>query len=283
MTEVPRLNRTYIVAYSRNEPLIVKLYNRQMVCASICLLVLQSSRVLFRDDFSGATLDSAEWMVADWKLGRTRFGLTPKVERGIAKLEHRTFDPIAPGKQFLGTEIFTERSFERGSGIEIEARVRARKMPEGLVASLFTYATKDKLSDEIDFEFLTTELFKAPKGVSPILLTNWNDWEETKEAYGDQIHHSSETVKVAGLNLGVFNTFTIRWLPDRTIWLVNRKVVRTSKAAVPDLSSPIRLNFWAALPAWKEAFSAKLAPTPNESENKTAVYELDYVEVRSVK
>lgn len=254
-----------------------------MLLAALGFVANQPSSVLFRDDFNAKILDAKLWRTANWNLGRTRFGLVPKIEKGIVLLEHRTFDPTAPGKQFLGTEIYTEKSFERGNGIEIEARVRGKNLPEGLVASLFTYSTVNKLSDEIDFEFLTTEISKATRGSIPILLTNWNNWDEKTEAYGDQIHHSSETVNVKGLDLTQFNTFTIRWLPDQTVWLVNNKVVRSSKNAVPDAPSPIRLNFWAALPAWKEAYSANYMPVDKESKSSTAVYELDYLEVRSIK
>jgi beta-glucanase (GH16 family) len=253
-----------------------------MIVASGILVSLSTGSVLFRDDFDGKVLKSSDWSSASWKLGRTRFGLTPELKDGVAQLEHRTFDPQLPGKQFLGTEIFTVRSFERKGGIEIEARVRGRNLPEGLVASLFTYATVNKLSDEIDFEFLTTEIAKSSRGETPILLTNWNNWDESKEAYGDQIHHSSETVNVKNLDLREFNVFTIRWLRDRTEWLVNQKVVRISKNAVPDAASPIRLNFWAALPAWKEAYSSKYSPVDRLEQNSTATYEIDYVEVRSI-
>jgi beta-glucanase (GH16 family) len=246
------------------------------------ILITQAKTVLFRDDFNATELDSQKWRQANWSLGRTQFGAPPVLTDGRIVLTHHTYNPKAPGESFLGTEIYTEKVFERGNGIEIEAKVRAISLPPGLVTSLFTYSSDKLGSDEIDFEFLSNEVNSAPKGQTPVLLTNWNDWDEAKELYGDQVHHSSETVKVKDLNLAKFNTFTIRWLPTKTEWLINGNIVRESDKAVPNMASAVRINFWAAKPAWKEAFSALYQPSKVQSENKVSRYEVEYVEVRKI-
>ena len=245
-----------------------------------------SGEVLFRDDFNGTGLDTTKWALGTWTLGRTDLGNAPVVSGGIARLRFDTFNPADPGGSFLGTEILSRAVFDRGQGIEFEARVRVNPLPNGLVTSFFTYVWRQSsgitYSDEIDFEFLSKQINSSPTTSDPVLTTTWNNWDNNHQIYTDPNTYNSGNVNVAGLNLSQFNIFVIRWLPDRVEWLVNGQLIRTATTAVPDEITDIRLNFWAPGKGWTDAFSGKLVPARNARQNQTFYYDVDYVEVRTI-
>jgi beta-glucanase (GH16 family) len=183
--------------------------------------------------------------------------------------------------KFTGSEIYTKANFARGNGMEFEARVRMNYLPSGLVTSTFTYNTLNTLSDEIDIEFLSKQI-NLSSGGSPMLLTTWNDWDGAHPVYNDGIHHSSQSVFVNGLDVNAFHTYTIRWLPDHTEWLVDGVLVSSSNKAQPDLATPFRLNFWAPDSGWTDAYDASLKPTANKRQNKVYYYDVDWVEIRQL-
>jgi len=93
---------------------------------------------VFRDDFAGSSLDTSNWNIGTWQLGRTRLNFTPQVTAGMVRLRHDTYNPANPGGSFRGSEIWSDRRFDRGGGLEFEARVRTPVLPSGLVTSFFT-------------------------------------------------------------------------------------------------------------------------------------------------
>ena len=238
---------------------------------------------LLRDDFNGPSLDFGNWSTGTWQLGRTQLGFTPAVTGGMVQLRHDTYNPANPGGTFKGTEILSNQNFTRGSGLEYEARVRTNAVPSGLVSSFFTYNTvagSPPLADEIDWEFLTKEINSSPPTSDPVLATTWNNYKTDGSNFGDPNIHSSQDVSVANLNLATFNTFKIRWLPDRVQWYVNDVPIRTSLYAVPDLAAPIRANFWAPGTEWPDAYAVSYAPTSIAANNQTSLYDIDYIAVR---
>lgn len=252
-------------------------YTRLLLGASLALAqvpAFAAGTVVFRDDFNGGQIDSSRWGVGTWKLGRTQLGNVPVVSGGIAQLRFDTF-------RLKGSEIYSKTNFSRGNGVEFEARVRMNHLPSGLVTSLFTYNTLNTLSDEIDIEFLSKQI-NLSAGGSPMLLTTWNDWDGAHPVYNDGIHHSSQTAFINGLDVNLFHTYTFRWLPDRTEWLVDGVLVASSYLAQPDLAAPIRLNFWAPDSGWTEAYDGNLKSTANKRQNQSYYYDLDWVEVRQL-
>ncbi|MBP8080712.1 MAG: glycoside hydrolase family 16 protein [Arenimonas sp.] len=230
--------------------------------------------VVLREDFNGAQLDSTVWGVGTWKLGRTQLGNVPVVAGGIAQLAFNTY-------RFTGSEIYTRRNFSLGNGVEFEARVRMNHLPSGLVTSLFTYNTQNTLSDELDIEFLSKQVNLSTTG-APMLMTTWNNWDEAHPTYGDGIHHSSQSKVITGLDVNLFHTYTIRWLPGRTEWLVDGVLVASSTLAQPDLAAPLRINFWAPASSWTEAYDSRLRPVGSKRQNQTWFYDVDWVEVRQL-
>ena len=241
-----------------------------------------------REDFNQAELDSTRWSVGTWKLGRCLLALKPQLKEGVALLKVMNWNPsnATPHLPLAGTEIFTRQKFERGTGLEIEARVRLPKAPAGLVASLFTYTAVEKegqrLVDELDVEMLTTKIQESDPKNSPLLLTSWHDWNASKQDHDEREHHNPRQVAVRDFDPAAWNILTLRWLPDRVEWLANGKLIRTEREIVPDDPTPVRLNFWLADAGWEDAFDEAIKPAKSEQERKSWNFEVDYVEVRRV-
>lgn len=233
-----------------------------------------SGTVVFRDDFDAGQLDANRWLVGNWKLGRTQLGNVPVLAGGMAQLRFDTY-------RFTGTEIITTTSYPLGNGVEFEARVRLNYLPSGLVAAMFTYKSQARLSDEIDIEILSKQV-NASVGGAPLLLTTWNNWDESSPTYGDGIHHSSRSVFVNGLDVNAFHTYLIRWLPGRTEWLLDGVMLASSTQAQPDLATPFRLNFWAPAQGWTSAYDANLKPARNARQNLSYFVDVDWVEIRAL-
>ena len=241
---------------------------------------------IFRDDFSGSSLDTSNWNIGTWQLGRTRLNFTPQVTAGIVRLRHDTYNPSNPGGTFRGSEIWSDARFDRGAGLEFEARVRTPVLPSGLVTSFFTYQAfnvgSQTFADEIDFEFLSKHVNASGPGFDPVLATTWNNYNVNGSNFGDPNVHSSLNVNVNGLDLTQFNTIKFRWLADRVQWYVNDVPIRTAKQAVPDIAAPIRANFWAPSTDWPDAYSSTLQPVSNPAQNTTHLYDIDYIAVRTL-
>lgn len=238
-----------------------------------------ASAVLLRDDFDGTALDLARWSLPAGPgsfVGRTQSrppGSEPDVTGGTARLPLDTFNPSAltPGDSFLGTEIMTNETFDRGTGLAFSARVRIDgPVPSGLVSSLFSFVTNGAVRDEMDFELLSNDVNAEHNRV----LTNvFNDDDFAQP--GDK-----QFADVSTLDLTQFNMFTVEWRADRVRWFVNGLLAREETTTVPDQAMNVRLNFWAPDGGFTEAFDAGLVPVASAGANQTFVYEVDYVEVR---
>lgn len=245
------------------------------------------AQVLFRDDFNGSALDTRRWMVGTWNLGRTRFGHTPAVSGGLARLRVDTYNPAAPGQLFKGTEILTRQNFplgQNGQGLEYTARLRMVPMPGGFVGAFYAYNTDARgLSDEIDFELLSNWA-NAPRAPANdrMLVSTWDDWDRQRPTYFDGVHHSDARPAPAGFDAYAFNTYTMRWLPGRTDWLVNGKLVHSTTQAQADLAMPLKLNLWAPAANWAEAYNPAYGPTANPYANRIWQMEVDYAQVSAI-
>lgn len=241
---------------------------------ALAAVPVSAQTVLFRDDFNGASLDTSKWSLGTWTLGRTQLGNAPVVSGGVARLPFDTFG-------FKGTEIASKALFARGAGLEIHARVKLNNLPSGLVTSIFTYNTANNLSDELDIEILTKQV-NLTSGGDPILMTTWNDWNEANPTYGDGIHHWSFPTFVAGLDVNAWHTYTIRWLPGSTEWLLDGIQIASSVKAQPDLATYVRLNFWAPASGWTEAYQSTFKPARRAKDNVRYYYDVDWVEIRQL-
>ena len=254
----------------------------------LCLLPLaaalpvQGQQVLFHDDFNGTALDQSVWWHGRWVLGRTQLDGLPTVANGMATLHLNSFNPANPGATFVGNEMYTAQAFPVGGGLEMDARVRTNSVPDGVVSSFFADNFRPDGNDEIDFEALSSQNNHQSTAASSLLLTTWHDWGAPGSQYFDGIHHSDQSVTIPGLNLAQFNTFTIRWYPDHTEWLVNGQLLRSTTLAHAVGPMQVHLNFWAPPAGWDAAFSPTLLATANPLLAKDLTYDVDWVTVKSL-
>ncbi|MBT8133746.1 MAG: family 16 glycosylhydrolase, partial [Gammaproteobacteria bacterium] len=87
-------------------------------------------------------------------------------------------------------------------------------------------------------------------------------------------------VNQAGFDITNWNTYAIRWLPDRVQWLINGTQVREELQTVDGHPSEVRLNIWAPDPGFNSAYNASLQPT-DATGNMEYELEIDYVKVSS--
>jgi hypothetical protein len=258
-----------------------------------------SGQLLF-DDFGANSLDTNTWGLYDSSqvLQRTHFGFTPTLLKegatSFARLRLDSYNPNYPG-QFKGTEMFTRQRFSRGQGLEIEARLRAPGLPPGIIFAFFGIYDRYNgvpsdatyLKDEIDFEFLTAE--QEQLGDRDRLYLNiWNDWNVRNGYDGDDIGttnsiYTDKTYAKAtdpNFDWANWNTYTIRWYPDRTEYYLNGVIQRTEREVKPDDDLSIHFNMWTGTPDFNQAYSASLQPANSSSNNKTYVFDVDSLRVR---
>ncbi len=238
--------------------------------------------VLLRDDFDGSALDTTKWFVPTGDgtfFGRTQIrppSVPLTVADGRIRLQLDTYNPcpMPPCDSFLGSEFRSVDSYEVELGLEFEARVRlVAPLPGGLVGAVFSFVfLPPDRRDEIDFELLSNDLVASEERVFTNVFENDDFSQPGAKAFAP----------VAGLDLSAFNTYTVRWLPDRVEWFVNGALVRTETTTVPDDPMNVRLNFWAPNMFFVEAYDASLQPAAVEEDNEIYFTEVDYVEIRRV-
>jgi hypothetical protein len=255
-----------------------------IVAASLSMAApaLHAEDILLFDDFDGPPLDTATWGLANWTIGdRTQFGNQPTFAddgtQTYIRLPLDTYNPGAPGQRVLGTEIYSLQNFELGvDGIEYLARARLSETQGGLVAAFFTYNQRRNkgrwLSDEIDFEVLSN-------WPGQLLMTSWDDWGAPGSDYEDGVHHKGAFPELDGYDWTGWNTYAMRWYPDRVEWWVNEAKVHEQASPVPDLAQPARASLWAGGTTWPDAFNATLAPVAQAAANRRFHWDVDYIMV----
>ncbi len=262
----------------------------------------------FNDEFNGASLNLSDWGVygSSQELQRTRFGTTPQLltENGtnFARLTLDTYNPNASNR-FRGTEIYTKNRFPLGNGLEIEARLRGPINQPGIVFAFFTIYDRyngngaptpgNYSKSEIDYEFLTAEQEQfSPAGQSRRLYLNiWDDWNEVRDGYdGDDVETPSRIHDDKTYGLSTFgsnfswkgwNTYKIRWYPNRTEYYLNDVLQRTETQVLPNEDMSVHFNIWSGDSSFDQAYSEGFNPT-NEANNRTFNVDVDYLRVRSL-
>ena len=260
---------------------------------------------LFSDDFSGASLSSS-WgnYSSQNQLQRTRFGIRPDVlsenGTGFVRLRLESFNPIYRG-QFRGTEIFTKRRFARGGGLEVSARLRAPNLPPGIIFAFFTIYDRFNgppsdatyLKDEIDFEFLTAqeEQFTPRNQRNKLYLNIWDRWNLSNGFDGNDVgdgaeteqkRRSDKTYQPANYDYANWNIYTIRWLPDRTEFLLNGNLERTEREVNPSQPMSVHFNMWTGTPDFRQAYSDSLQADSSAASNRVWNFDVDYLRVRQI-
>jgi len=231
-----------------------------MVKSSPSWPVLQS--FTFTD---GADVDRSVWQSPTGNaayFGRTQIrnsvlygasgGASPVVN-GAAQLYLSTYNSLASGQSFLGSQISTIQQWgltNYPNGVAFEAEVVCPAgMPGGAVTSMFSYnllSTSPFLHDEIDFEFAS------------------NYWSGNNEALNTNVYLDSnngiDSVIATNVNFGAANTFRIEWTPSGVVWYVNGNSIR-SYGSAPQSDMSLTLNFWVPADSWSWAYNGNLQPS----------------------
>ncbi len=226
--------------------------------------------VVFREDFLGTNLNTNVWTVETGKLDRTVLGQKPVIATGVARW---TFDTFG----FKGTEIYTKQRFSRGTkGLEIEVKMKlVTPLPSGLVANVYTWAKNPSGSiDEIDINILSKQLNVASG--KALVLESFDNYS------GSQNHPFYWSSSKAISDVGNWHTYVIRWLPERTYWLIDGKVVEDTNKVKPDADSFVGLLFYAPDSGWDAAYDKNFQPAKNSASNQRYYVDIDYVEVRQL-
>ena len=260
------------------------------------------NEVIFREDFTGTNCslpDPDDWVIGHpedypscwWVQGRTFFPTPvclpnapcdhfPHLQDNACVIRHYHYNPYhlgTPKTTFLGGELHTDMWFPPTQCYLFEARVRWPQAPRGLVTSFFTYGY-DELhldSDEIDFEYLSNEVFDPPRQV---LTNTWDDSQQKPV----------QVVMPDAFDLTDWQTFRIYWCPDLCVkwaWINpstgEEVLLRTETDPAYILDEPVQLyfNFWAPTEDWPKAYDPDLVP---DQEDNGVYYEywIDYAEVR---
>lgn len=245
---------------------------------------LQAQTVVFEDQFNTAAWDTGKWSTygTDRYLQRTQFGNAPTMatESGVqfARFPLKTYngDPRYSGTYLRGTEVFSKQIFNVGQGLEIEARIRGRNLPRGIVYAFVMYGERGTwpdtyLRDEIDFEYLTN--FSNDQ----MWLNIWDDWNPERGGA-----NRSTITTASGLDRNDWHIFKMRWTPSVVEWYVDGVVVRRSTDILPADPMQLHLNIWAAASSWATAYDANLPVTATPSENKTYYMDVDWVRVKTL-
>ena len=250
---------------------------------ALCSPNAHAQEVLWQDDFDGSTYnDSGAWDAYDSSrgIGRTQFGLLPEMKSEgatkFARLKLQTFNDLAPD-MVRGTEIISKQAFKVGTGIEVSMRVRATAMRRGIVFAPYLYAERGRwpdgyLKEEIDFEFISNV------GSNRIWTNIWDDWNP-RYGHDDAVHNKSSLRTVAGMDYNNWTTYSARWYPDRTDWLVDGQVIRSEVNVVPDDPMNVRFNIWAPNSGWGTAYHGSLQPTDDPAKNLESSMDIDWVKV----
>lgn len=269
--------------------LFLRLSGVVALCASIvggAPRVQAQTANVFADEFNSGQLDNASWFTYDkrFHIQRTQFGLNPQFGADsdgtkFVRIPLQSYNPypLYTGKEFYGCQLVSRTRWDMGTGIEYEARLRSNRLPPGLVLGFFSYGDAGTWNTtyqktEIDYEFLTSQRSDS------IWLNIWDNWNPDRRGPSQ-----SSLTPVPGLNWNnnSWNTYKIRWYPDRTQWWVNGYLARTETNVKPGSPMGVRFNLWAA-GNWSTASSSTLLAAKLPALNQNFSFDVDYVRVRSL-
>ncbi|MFA5748230.1 MAG: family 16 glycosylhydrolase [Candidatus Absconditabacterales bacterium] len=232
----------------------------------------------FFDHFEGTTINAQLWYIPTWHgngdgtwIGRTQFRCVPAALPPVNNSETSiNFDLYNPtGFSFYGTDLISNRRFSPGNGLIFTIRAKIKTpMIGGIVGGIFLYdLTNGTNHDEIDFEMILNQ----PNSIHTNIYSN--------ESLGIG-HPDSSSIKN---DVTQYHTYTIQWLPNKVVWLIDDSIVRVNIDRVPVGPMRFHLNMWAPNTEWPSAYNEQLQPTNDSKLNKTYSMVVDFVKVDSLK
>jgi len=258
-----------------------------LVCLTLALTATTTNgQVLVNEQFNGNSLDLNTFTFSgpgpESFFGRTQLNSPslptfsiPDVSNGTLRLTLESFNPLAPGANFLAEEIRTQQTFAptATTGISYDVRARfvddaANPLSPGLVGGIFTLGVDPNFAvnntrDEVDFELLSS----FPDN---FVLTNVFDDLPFNSAGTGQLNFISSTFDTTE-----FNDYRIESTTSSIDFFVNDVLVRSETANLAIEPQDFRLNINAPDQFFSTAFSSLLQPTTLASENETFIFEVD--------
>ncbi|MCX7113275.1 MAG: glycoside hydrolase family 16 protein [Proteobacteria bacterium] len=247
---------------------VIHLVNALML-ALLCIPYAHAETQFF-EDFNGGVVDDSIWTYPTGNAsfnGRTQMRAGyPSVSSGLLHLQLDTYNPTANpvGNSFYGSEIVSRGTAEHGTGLIAEIRARMVTPVKGLVggAFLYNFFPTTQTHGEIDFE----------------LLSNFPDKVQTNIYSNEPLGTGHpEFDGISQLDITQFNNYRVEWWPDRVRWFINNQLIRENTTIVPNEALALHLNFYAPSCDWASACAASLLPASKPEDNKTHVFDVDWV------
>jgi beta-glucanase (GH16 family) len=197
-----------------------------------------SSMPVFKDDFSGGTLDKTKWFIdtgqapgniaevnagtlsaehVDVSTGMLRLKLTQNISGGLATS--------------VGSEVRSKQLFGHGTYVWTARAASTSAIPQGTgsavsgtVTDLFNFIDDSKT--EIDFEY---------QGQTPSILEMTN--------YSTVPHHQSTSTPVPGADSS-FHEYKYVWTAAKIEFYVDGNLVSTHTENIPSAPAAILINLW---------------------------------------
>ncbi|MEI7870382.1 MAG: glycoside hydrolase family 16 protein [Candidatus Methylumidiphilus sp.] len=241
---------------------------KALILSLLCISYAHAETQFF-DDFTGSTVDESVWTYPTGNAsfnGRTQMRAGyPSVSNSLLHLQFDTYNPTgnSVGNSFLGSEILTRGTATPGTGLIAEIRARIITPVNGLVGGAFLYNYFSATDhSEIDYE----------------LLSNMPNQVQTNIYASEPLGTGHpEFDGITQLDITQFNNYRIEWFPDHVSWYVNNQLVRENATIVPSEALALHLNFYAPASDWTAAYAANLLPASNAAENRTYLFDIDWV------
>lgn len=240
---------------------MLKFYKILFSCALLLLFSLEIKAQAFFDDFTSATVNTADWTVANQVWGnvagrRSNGGVVPqnvRISNGNLVIEahgNQYTGPVAGHGQNtrVGGAIYTKRQFASGS---FEVRAKVLPNPGALSAFWTYYYENDNYNHEIDFEVPGRNQAPNSPATSSMewgLCTSWRgvgagQYKTNDKYFGNQIDGNYHLYRFEWHTGGNGQAARVEWYYDNVLIASN-----TDPAVVPNHAGNYWIGVW--FPWW---------------------------------
>jgi beta-glucanase (GH16 family) len=230
--------------------------------------------MIFSENFpSDGPIDGTKWRFNVWEDGGSFYGRTqqrqelPTTSSGVMRLKLDSYNPTDPRHQtFVGSEAITKQLFDLSDGpIAFEAQLRYEQTQRGIIGGFFTFGGPADSHDEIDFES----------------MSNSSNQMQTNIFHNEPLYEGHPISYPLTDSLDKFHAYRIEWYPDKVLWLIDGKTVRTETRLVPAKPMALHFNIWAPPAEWRTGDSS-LVPASSGNQNQSYFFDVKMVRVEKI-
>ncbi|MBB4658656.1 glycoside hydrolase family 16 protein [Parvularcula dongshanensis] len=262
-----------------------------LLYAALSLAAQAEPTVLLADGFDGGPgVDRGVWETETHRQGRGQFGEMGEVgEDGVLRLSVSDDGEGGFAQELIKTrEAYLPRP---GHTLVFQARLRIPHAQEGIIHAFWMYEQSRRdgamRSDEIDFEWLTTQTAGAKD--DPVLVSSYIDWnvdERKYETLRDPVYgsHVGDSVK-SGADTADWHIYTLTWRQGALDTFIEaedgsqRRLVSYRGDLVPDGEMHLYLSSWVPPVDWTEAHDEDFQPRAEGEGVRSFPMEVDWVRV----